>query len=121
MFQATGNMERQNPSRQGSPLDLPIGSKIPPILLYFHPSMKGLAEEISKRVASERKTKMNEDEVDVNLYTFLQKELSLARKSSAYTVSDKALCRNNYAGGPTFQITSMAGKILESELSLTFL
>ena len=59
-------MERQL-SKQGTPpVDLPIGSRIPPILLYFHPSMKRLAEQIVETIAQEHVTKTtNSDETDV--------------------------------------------------------
>ena len=62
------NMERQM-SKQGTPpIDLPIGSRVPPILLYFHPSMKGLAEQIVATIAQEHYTKTtNSDDTDVKM------------------------------------------------------
>ena len=64
------NMERQM-SKQGTPpIDLPIGSRVPPILLYFHPTMKGLAEQIVATIAQEHFTKTkttNSDDTDVKM------------------------------------------------------
>lgn len=59
--------------QQGTPAVIPIdlpwpaGSKVPPILLYFHPSMKELAEQIVKTIAREREAKTNNDEADVKI------------------------------------------------------
>ena len=56
------NMERQT-SKQG-------GSRVPPILLYFHPTMKGLAEQIVATIAQEHFTKSkttNSDDTDVKM------------------------------------------------------
>ena len=62
------NMERQM-SKQGTPpIDLPIGSRVPPILLYFHPTMKGLAEQIVATIVQEQYTKAtNSDDTDVKM------------------------------------------------------
>ena len=63
-------MERQT-SKQGTPpMDLPIGSRVPSILLYFHPTMKGLAEQIVATIAQEQEhfTKTtNSDDTDVKM------------------------------------------------------
>jgi len=48
-------------------LDLPAGSKFPPILLFYHPSMKELACKIDQMIkdgVKEREKKRN-DEIDV--------------------------------------------------------
>ena len=60
-------MERQTSKQATPPIDLPIGSKVPPILLYFHPSMKRLAEQVVRTIAQEHPTKTSMDETDVNI------------------------------------------------------
>jgi len=61
-------MEEQG-TPTGVPMDLPwpAENKVPPILLYFHPSMKELAEQIVKTIAKERETKTINNETDVKL------------------------------------------------------
>ena len=62
-------MERQTRKQSTPPIDWPIGNKAPPILLYFHPSMKRLAEQVVKTIAEEQPAKKNLqlDEVDVSI------------------------------------------------------
>ena len=60
-------MERKTSKQATPPIDWPIGSKAPPILLYFHPSMKKLAEQVVETIAHEQPAKKNLDEADVSI------------------------------------------------------
>ena len=53
--------------RSPVPLDLPAGSKFPPILLFYHTSMKELACKIDQMIKDEVKEreKKRNDETDV--------------------------------------------------------
>lgn len=57
-------MERQQIT---PPIDLPVGNKAPPILLYFHPTMKILAERIVHTIDQERERKAMTKDSDVKI------------------------------------------------------
>jgi len=60
--------------RSSVPLDLPVGSKFPPILLFYHPSMEELASKIDQMIkdgVKEREKERN-DEAGVRAKTRVQ-------------------------------------------------